>query len=213
VLTIPDRGSSHWNSNLQFQPVTPIALTPNWNLITRPVIPLFTSVPYFQQEPNSSSSEELRRSTAFGDTILMEQISPSPKVTGNWLFGVGPTFVFPTASDVQNGQGKWQAGPSAILGYFSKKWVLAAFLQDWISFAGQNNRDSVHQMNLQPIASYFLPKVGLSVILETSYNWRARNSATLDCSLGIMSQGGEIRKLPVKIYVAGRCAFIRNFRK
>jgi hypothetical protein len=27
----------HWNSNLNFQPVLPVALTSNWNLITRPV--------------------------------------------------------------------------------------------------------------------------------------------------------------------------------
>lgn len=207
VLTIPGRGSSHWSSNLQFQPVLPIALTPNWNLITRPVMPLFTSIPYFEQAPNSSSSGELGRSTAFGDTILMEHLSPSPKVVGNWLLGVGPTFVFPTASEVQNGQGKWQAGPSAILGYFSKKWVLAAFLQDWISFAGQNNRDSVHQMNLQPIASYFLPE-GWSIGYSGNIlaNWRARDSGevwTVPLGIGV-SKVVKLGKLPVKIYVAGQ---------
>ena len=207
VLTIPGRGSSHWSSNLQFQPVLPIALTPNWNLITRPVIPLFTSMPYFQQATYSSSYEELRRSTAFGDIILMEQLSPSPKLVGNWLLGVGPTFVFPTASDVQNGQGKWQVGPSAIVGFISKKWILAAFLQDWISFAGQSNRDSVHQMNLQPIASYFLPggwAIGYSGNILA--NWRARDSGevwTVPLGIGV-SKVVKFGKLPIKISVAGQ---------
>ena len=35
-----------WNSNLNFQPVMPVALTSNWNLITRPVVTLFNSVPH-----------------------------------------------------------------------------------------------------------------------------------------------------------------------
>ncbi len=34
----------HWNSNLNFQPVLPVALTEDWNLITRPVVTLFKSV-------------------------------------------------------------------------------------------------------------------------------------------------------------------------
>ncbi len=207
VLAIPGRGSSHWNSNLQFQPVLPIALTPDWNLITRPVIPLFTSLPYFEQAPDSSFRGELRRSTAFGDTILMEHLSPSPKVAGNWLLGAGPTFVFPSASDVHNGQGKWQAGPSAIVGYFAKKWVLAAFLQDWISFAGEKDRDSVHQMNLQPVAAYFFPggwSVGYSGNILA--NWRTGDSSEIwTVPLGIsVSKVVNFGKLPVKIAVAGQ---------
>ncbi len=206
VLTIPGRGSSHWNSNLQFQPVMPIALTPNWNLITRPVIPFFTSMPYFEQAPNSSS-KVLRHSTALGDTILMSQLSPSSKVTGSWLLGAGPTFVFPSASDVHNGQGKWQIGPSAIVGYFAKKWVLAAFLQDWISFAGEKNRDSVHPMNLQPIASYFLPD-GWAINYSGNVlaNWRARDSSevwTVPLGIGV-SKVLKFGKLPVQFSVAGQ---------
>ncbi len=36
---IPFEQGQRWNSNLLFQPVLPIALTPNWNLITRPSDP------------------------------------------------------------------------------------------------------------------------------------------------------------------------------
>jgi hypothetical protein len=39
-------GESHWNSNLNFQPVLPVALTESWNLITRPVMTLFSSARY-----------------------------------------------------------------------------------------------------------------------------------------------------------------------
>ena len=38
--------SEEWVNNLYFQPVMPLSLTDNWNLITRPVISLYNSVPY-----------------------------------------------------------------------------------------------------------------------------------------------------------------------
>jgi hypothetical protein len=46
-LLDPGPGQSlRWNSNLLFQPVMPVALTGDWNLITRPVITVFNSVPH-----------------------------------------------------------------------------------------------------------------------------------------------------------------------
>ena len=38
--------NDHWNHNMLFQPVLPISLTQDWNLINRPVIPLYDSVPH-----------------------------------------------------------------------------------------------------------------------------------------------------------------------
>ena len=207
VLTIPGRGSGHWSSNLQFQPVMPVALTGNWNLITRPVFQLFNSVPYPESSLLPTPHVDIKRSTAFGDTILMEMLSPSPKFAGNWLLGIGPTFIFPTASDVHNGQGKWQVGPAVVTGYLSQKWILGAFLQDWISFAGQSNRDSVHQMNLQPIAAYFLPE-GWSIGYSGNIlaNWRAKDSGdTWTVPLGVaVNKVVKFGKLPVKLGLAGQ---------
>jgi hypothetical protein len=207
VLTIPGRGSGHWSSNLQFQPVMPVALTGNWNLITRPVFQLFNSMPYPESSLLPTPHVDIKRSTAFGDTILMEMFSPSPKLAGNWLLGIGPTFIFPTASDVHNGQGKWQVGPAVVTGYLSQKWILGAFLQDWISFAGQSNRDSAHQMNLQPLAAYFLPdgwSIGYSGNILA--NWRAKDSGDIwTVPLGVaINKVVKFGKLPVKLGLAGQ---------
>jgi hypothetical protein len=113
---IPGKGE-YWNSNLNFQPVLPIALTKNWNLITRPVFPIVFSQPY----PKSGNPTEVETSSGFGDIALVELISPSPSRAGEWLLGFGPTFIFPSASSDWTGQGKWQVGPAAIVGYPSKK--------------------------------------------------------------------------------------------
>jgi hypothetical protein len=195
-------GESRWNSNLVFQPVLPVALTDDWNLITRPVLTLFNSVPY----PDRHDPGDFDRTTAFGDTVLLELLSPSPKIAGNWLLGLGPTFIFPTASSKYTGQDKWQVGPAALVGYLSKKWILGALFQNWQSFGGSGSRDT-NQMNLQPIAAYFLPN-GWSIGYSGNVlaNWKAdRDGDTWTVPLGLaISKVQKFGKLPVKLQLGGQ---------
>ena len=117
----------------------------------------------------------------------MKLVSPSPKLVGNWLLGVGPTFVFPTASSDDTGQGKWQVGPAASLGYLSKKWILGALLQNWTSFGGSGNRENTYQMNIQAFAVYFLPddwSIGYSGNILV--NWEADSGGDVwNVSIGL----------------------------
>ena len=78
--------SERWVNNLYFQPVMPVSLTKDWNLVTRPVITVYQSVPY----PTATGSIE--RTTHFGDTILAQVLSPAG--TEPWIWGVGPTWIF-----------------------------------------------------------------------------------------------------------------------
>ena len=109
-LNKPDRNVV----NLQFQPVLPLALTHDWNLITRPVFQVMNSTPYVNESGN------LHRVTGFGDTILATLLSPSPKLAGPWLLGLGPTFIFPSATNSRLGQNKWQFGPAACLAIWAE---------------------------------------------------------------------------------------------
>ena len=72
--------SGKWVNNLYFQPVMPVSLTKDWNLITRPVITLYNSVPY----PTATGGIE--RTTTFGDMILAQVLSPAG--TEPWIWGV-----------------------------------------------------------------------------------------------------------------------------
>jgi hypothetical protein len=73
-----------WQSNLQFQPVLPVALTKDWNLITRPVFQFFNSTPYpsvrmsrpTPGKPLVIPKVHINRTTGYGDTILMEMLTP-----------------------------------------------------------------------------------------------------------------------------------------
>ncbi|MGA3114109.1 MAG: transporter [Syntrophobacteraceae bacterium] len=201
LLDNPNR----YSPNLQFQPVLPVSLTSDWNLLTRPVIPLFVSQPHpvVAGSPPRMGSET---TTGFGDMILLEMLSPGPSIAGNWLLGVGPTFIFPTASTDFTGAGKWQAGPSAVVGYLSSKWILGAFVQNWTSFAGDSSRPSANQMNLQPIAAYFFGEgwsIGYSGNILANWTADSHNVWTVPLGLGV-NKVVKFGKLPIRVGIAGQ---------
>lgn len=198
-----------WNSNLNFQPVMPVAINEDWNLITRPVITPFNSVPHPRE---NVTPIDWTRSETFGDSVLMELVSPSPKQAGQWLLGLGPTFIFPTANSKWVGQGKYQAGPAGLLGYLDEKWILGALVQQWYSFSGAGgSRDSTSQMNFQPVAAYFLEdgwSVGYSGNILA--NWKADAGDVWTVPLGVaVGKVQKFGKLPIKIQLAVQYMVVR----
>jgi len=192
-LNKPDRNVV----NLQFQPVLPLALTDDWNLITRPVFQVMNSTPYVNE------TGHLHRVTGFGDTILAMMLSPSPKVAGPWLLAAGPSFIFPTATNSRLGQNKWQLGPAGVFGYLGDKWLAGVFPQQWFSVGG-NGSNTVSQMNIQYFFVY-LPGHGWGIGTSPNMlvNWYANksgNMVTFPISLNI-SKVIKIGPLPVKLAV------------
>ena len=168
-LTPGDGRAERWNSRLQFQAAMPISLTSYLDLVTRPYIDLFNSQPH----PVPGHPGRVDRSTAFGDIVLQQFLVTRREQVGNWLLGLGPTWILPSGSSKWTSTGKWQVGPAAVVGYLSDKWVLAAVFQDWRSFGGSGPID-LHSMSLQPIAAAFLPQgwsVGYSGNMVA--NWTA----------------------------------------
>jgi hypothetical protein len=108
-----DRQRSSYNLN--FQPVLPLRLTEDWNLITRPVFPVLAGVDI---PVSSATGVNWTDKGGFGDMVLLSLVSP--RSGEGLLWGVGPTFIFPTASSDALGQGKWQVGPAAVGLYLGK---------------------------------------------------------------------------------------------
>jgi hypothetical protein len=92
--------------------------------------------------------------TAFGDVRFLDLAVLD--AGHRLLFGVGPTFVFPTANTRKTGQGKWQAGPAAAAAFTPKKWLIGVLAQNPISFAGDDTRSATNALILQPFISYQL---------------------------------------------------------
>jgi hypothetical protein len=92
--------------------------------------------------------------TGFGDIRFVDLAVLDPG--HSLLFGIGPTFVFPTASDMFTGQGKWQAGPAAAAAFTPRNWLFGVLAQNPISFAGDSKQPQANALFLQPFITYQL---------------------------------------------------------
>lgn len=172
----------------------PVSFTQDWNLISRPVVPLLNSNSYLNQSGN------LHRVTGFGDTVLVSMLSPTDRLVRNWLIPAGPIFIFPTATNTRLGQNKWQLGPAGVLGYLGEKYIVGVFPQQWWSVGGAGS-NTVSQFHCQYFASYFL-RDGWSVGTAPNIlvNWYAKkNSNLLTFPIGLsVSKVQKIGILPVR---------------
>jgi len=188
--------NGHWNNNWNFQPVLPVGLTKDWNLITRPVMPFYNIVPH------ETAPGQFERAAGLGDLALLELLSPAH--SGNWVLGAGPTFIFPTATSHFTGQGKWQAGPSVVVGYLTKEFFLGVFPQQWWSIGGEHGRPDTNQMNLQPIATIFFGEgwsIGYSGNILADWTAPSEDVWTVPVGLGL-GKVVKLGRLPVKVQLA-----------
>ncbi len=125
--------------NVNAQAVVPFSLTSDWNLITKSVAP----VTYEPGPPD-----------AFGLGDLQSSLFLSPITTGKWIWGIGPIFQFPTATDEAVGSGKWSAGPTAGLIYSAGPWLNGVLVSHLWSFAGDRTREDVNQTSIEVLLSY-----------------------------------------------------------
>ena len=188
--------NGQWNNNWNFQPVLPVSLTKDWNLITRPVMPWYNIVPH-ETHPN-----EFARDAGLGDLTLLELLSPAH--SGNWILGAGPTAIFPTATSEFTGQGKYQLGPSVVVGYLTKQYFIGVFPQQWWSIGGQHGRLDTNQMNLQPIVTTFFGEgwsLGYSGNILANWNAPSEDVWTVPVGLGL-AKVMKLGRLPVKVSLA-----------
>jgi len=89
---------------LNIQPVIPFAISDNWNLITRTIVPVVS-------QPAVGPGSD--RKTGLGDTVFTAFLSP--KDSGNIIWGAGPAFLIPTATDDRLGADQWGLGPSMVV--------------------------------------------------------------------------------------------------
>lgn len=178
---------------LNFQPVLPIHLTSDLNLITRPILPFIFNSPKF--EPGEGWGD----TDGFGDITVLSLLSPA-KMNSGVIWGVGPTFIFPTATNQDLGAGKYQAGPAAVGLYIGKEWVFGALAQQWWSYAGDGDRQSTSSANIQYFIQYLFGEdwqIGMSPNILIDWKADQDNRFTVPVGLGI-GKLVKIGPLPVK---------------
>jgi hypothetical protein len=128
---------------LNIQPVIPITLNEDWNLITRTIVPVLS-----QPHPIEDVSP------VGGIANIQETLFFSPAKPGKVLWGVGPVFQFPTATNGMLGSSKWSGGPAFVVLAMPGHWLFGVLAQNVWSFAGPQNAPRVNQFLLQYFVSY-----------------------------------------------------------
>jgi hypothetical protein len=112
-----------------------------------------------------------------------------PDKKGGLIWGVGLSFVFPTASSAYLGSGKFQMGPAAMALSITKNWTLGAIVQHWRSVGGDPTRPDTKKTDIQYIIRKQIKGKGMSVGMgpNISINWEATdgNKVTFPIGLGI----------------------------
>lgn len=91
-----------------------------------------------------------------------------------FTWGVGPAFLYPSATNDLLGGEKWGAGPTAVLLQQTGPWTVGILANHIWSFAGEENRGEISRTFLQPFLSYAAGKgLSLSLNTEATYDWVA----------------------------------------
>jgi hypothetical protein len=147
--------------------------------------------------------------TDFGDIQLFDlAVLPWPRAETGLRFGLGPTFVFPTATSKFAGQGAWQAGPACAAVYTGVPRLLIGFLlQNPISFAYTSpDRPSQNTFAFQPAVLFSLWDGWYLRSADATwvYGWRRHSPSLLPLSLGVGRVMVRPGLPPLNFYVSGQ---------
>ncbi len=150
-------------SRLNIQPVIPFSLNDEWNLITRTIVPLIDQQDFAVSDMNESG---------FGDIMASQFFSPKAPSAGGWIWGAGPVWLLPTASEDMLGGEQWGLGPTVVVLRQTGPLTIG-FLGNHIwSVAGEDDRADINATFLQPFVSYITKtKTTFGVNTESTYDW------------------------------------------
>jgi hypothetical protein len=193
-------------------------------VILRPIIPRlprFSLFPFVQLiRPTLAlvtvSSAKGATRTEFGDMQLFDlAVLPWPGEKTNIKIGLGPMFVFPTATSPSAGGGAWQTGPALGAIYTGIPWLVMGFLvQNPISFAYSSpRRPSQNTLEVQPALALHLWKGWYLRSAEATWTcgWRHHSPTVLPLSLGVGDVIVRPGLPPLNFYVTGQWTVYRQF--
>jgi hypothetical protein len=191
-------GDPEIGSTMTFQPIMPIPLfgegDKQWKLLTRPTIPVVFS------SPVPEAFNKYDRKAGLGDITLPLMLS---RPLGGWILGLGPTFLFPTATNDTFGREQFGIGPAGVVGYKTKKLSLGVFPQYYFkvgSIGNQADKPDANFMSLLYFAYWNLPdawQIGFNP--DIAYNNKATKGNRWNVPLGLtVAKTVSVGKMPVK---------------
>ena len=129
----PEKGTQNV---LNIQPVIPISVDKDWNIITRTILPVI-SMP--------SLGPGIDSTNGIGDTVFTAFLSPANP--GHWIWGAGPVLQIPTNSTAELGNKNWGLGPSVVVLHLDHgdPWVYGVLVNNIWSLTSDKQGGCVQQ--------------------------------------------------------------------
>ena len=177
-----------------FQPVIPIGLSKNWDVVFRMIMPI-TTVPATLNPYGDGGV------TGIGDITLTAFFAP--KNVGKIIWAAGAVLYMPTATTEALRTQKWGAGPSVVALKMSGAWVFGALVMNFWSFAGPDDYvKEINTMQIQPFVNYNFGKTGwfLSSVPIIFANWTADSDNRWTVPLGGgVGKAFKLGKVPITL--------------
>lgn len=179
---IGDAHAMRYTANLQ--PVVPFSISENWNLVTRTIVPVI-----YAESPSGDGSSTF----GLGDTVQSFFFSPKSPTSGGWIWGAGPVFAWPTATDSALGSDKWGIGPSAVFLRQDRGWTYGLLANHIWSYAGDSSRSDVSATFLNPFWNYTTKKfTTFGINTESTYDWKAQQwNVPLNATVSQLLKAGK----------------------
>lgn len=180
---------------LVIQPVIPVSLSQDWNLITRTLIPLVDQDDF----PIAALNE-----SGLSDTTASFFFSPKLPTADGWIWGAGPILLLPTATQDVLGTEKWGLGPTGVALKQSGPWTVGLLTAHVWSVAGNDSRNDISSTTLQPFFSYTTKThTTVGAYTESAYDWKGKQ-----WSVPLIVQAGQLFKVgPQILQLAGAAKY------
>ena len=183
----PEKGTQNI---LNIQPVIPISINDDWNIITRTILPVIWQ-PALGPDQGSLSG--------IGDMQFNAFLSPAKP--GEWIWGAGAIVQAPTQSNSKLGNDNWGLGPTFVVLHLEKgnPWVYGVLVNNIWSTTSNKQGGAYNNGLIQPFLNYnFEGGVYLTSSPILTVNWKAESGQQWTVPIG----GGvgkifHIGKLPV----------------
>ena len=149
--------------NLNIQPVVPVTLSDELNLISRTILPITGQDDIFPGAQNQFGLGDITQSFFF-----------SPARPGAMTWGFGPVFLVPTGTDRLIGSRKFGLGPTLVVLRQDGGFTYGALLNHIWSVAGDDGKRSISSSFIQPFLAYTTRDAWTySLNAEMTYDWKA----------------------------------------
>jgi hypothetical protein len=183
LVSVPFQNNTNFNYGpqggtqnvLNIQPVIPVSVSEEWNIITRTILPVIS------QPPLAAGDD---RVNGIGDLQFSAFLSPAKP--GEWIWGVGAIAQLPTHSPAELGNNNLGLGPSFVVLHLDKgsPWVYGVLVNNVWS-VGTASAPSYNNGLIQPFVNYnFKDGTYLTSAPIATVNWKADSSNQWTVPLG-----------------------------